>query len=144
MPFSWNCERGLAVSLHTVKQTCERLSVSRSTLHNWKVAGILVPVDLPGRMVRYRNADISAIEEHGAQPPKPAPFDFVKVLSGYGVQIKGRARSVLERLQVTDLRGLAVLDLEDCDGLPQCGAKTLEELRQARDAARAALEGGAL
>lgn len=144
MQFSWNCERGLAVSLHTVKQTCDRLNVSRSTLYNWKDAGILVPVEMPGRMVRYRSADIQAIEEHGARAPEPVPFDLGKVLSAYGVHVKGRARSVLERLQITDLRSLSVLDVDDCDGLPQCGVKTLDELRRARDAARAALDGGAL
>lgn len=44
----------------TRKQMMEQYQVSKTTLHNWKIKGILVPVKV-GRKVYYRKADVLAM-----------------------------------------------------------------------------------
>lgn len=45
-------------------EVCERLAVTRQTLHKWKVKGWLVPVKI-GYAVRWREQDVKEIAERG-------------------------------------------------------------------------------
>lgn len=46
----------------TVRETCNRLNVSRTTLHRWRTAGYLIPISR-GAHVYYRVADVMEIME---------------------------------------------------------------------------------
>ena len=48
------------VTLLTTKQTCETLNVGARTLFSWVALGLLKPVRVGPRFVRYRLSDVRA------------------------------------------------------------------------------------
>lgn len=53
--------QNLSPTLLTKQQVADRLQISLRTLERWKDQGILVPVEFPGRNVRYRVKDVDAL-----------------------------------------------------------------------------------
>lgn len=59
------CSASIEDKRLTVVELCERWNISKNTLHNWEVDGVIKPLPLGGRKKVYSMADVHNAEENG-------------------------------------------------------------------------------
>ena len=117
----------------TSSEVAERFRVKTSTLANWRTQDREPRYVKVGGRVLYRKSDLEGFVQHSTtqsdgsagDPPDKTEFD------AFVASLPRRAQTALRFAGVASLEQLAHLDERELRRLPNCGERTMEQIRAA-------------